>query len=308
VARRSKTPRDRPVALVGVPFSSTGRSDGISAGIGALRAEGLAGALGAVRRVDDTGDLVICQRDPGRGRSRLRNERGLAELVARGAEAVARARRAGCWPLLVGGDCPVLLGGLAALRDEGSTPGLLMIDGHEDAWPPARSPTGEASDSELAIALGLIAHVPADIEHVSGALDPRGTVLMGPRDREELRRHAIPSIAPEVAALLTDDDVRHRGADGVARDAVAHLNARTTSWWLHVDLDVLTSDAFPAADYLQAGGLDWPELTALTTCAANSPRCAGASVVIYNAELDPDRRVARRTISFLAAALTEPRS
>ena len=33
--------------------------------------------------------------------------------------------------------------------------------------------------------------------------------------------------------------------------------------WLHLDLDVLTSDALPAVSYLQPVGLDWDELDAV---------------------------------------------
>ncbi len=33
--------------------------------------------------------------------------------------------------------------------------GVLFIDGHEDAWPPELSTTGEAADMELGFALGV---------------------------------------------------------------------------------------------------------------------------------------------------------
>lgn len=35
--------------------------------------------------------------------------------------------------------------------------GLIFVDGHEDAWDPHRSGTGEAADSEIALALGWAA-------------------------------------------------------------------------------------------------------------------------------------------------------
>jgi hypothetical protein len=72
------------------------------------------------------------------------NSRGTADGVAR-APGVLRQRRpgGGRFPLLIGGDCPVILGALAALQDGAGGPGLLFVDGHEDAWPPRASPAGE---------------------------------------------------------------------------------------------------------------------------------------------------------------------
>jgi arginase len=94
-----------------------------------------------------------------RGRSGLLNEEALDHLVERTHETVHSIRDRGRIPLMVGGDCPVLLGALASIGP-GTGPGLLMLDGHEDAWPPSLSETGEASDSELGIALGLISDLP----------------------------------------------------------------------------------------------------------------------------------------------------
>ena len=60
------------------------------------------------------------------------------------------------FPLLLGGDCPVLIGALgAAGRAAFGDIGLLFVDGHEDAWPPKTSPTGEAADTELGLVLRL---------------------------------------------------------------------------------------------------------------------------------------------------------
>jgi len=54
-------------------------------------------------------------------------------MISQVRDAVAAARRSGRFPLLVGGDCPVILGALAALQADGGQPGLLFVDGHEDA-------------------------------------------------------------------------------------------------------------------------------------------------------------------------------
>lgn len=140
--------------LIGVPYSSMREAGGIDHAIGVLRECGLADALG--RDVADAGDLTLKPGSGERGGAGILNEQALAELVVATRDAVLGARSRHRSPLLLGGDCPVLLGALAALED----PGLIMLDGHEDACPPASSPTGEASDSELAMALGSVPEPP----------------------------------------------------------------------------------------------------------------------------------------------------
>ena len=239
---------------------------------------------------------------PDRAPGRLRNESGLVELTERTRDAVAELHGRGRTPVLVGGDCPVILGALAALGAMGERPGLVMVDGHEDAYPPAASPTGEASDSELGIALGLFDDaLPAELERLTPLLDPERVALIGPRDRAELLANAVPTLARRVW-MRTDAEVRDAGAGAVAGEAVALLGAGYSTW-LHLDLDVLASEQFRAADYLQPRGLSWAELTDVARTVLATPACAGLSVVIYNPDLDPDRRDGARIVEFLGAVL-----
>jgi arginase len=89
-----------------------------------------------------------------------------------------------------------MFGALAALQDERDRLGLLFVDGHEDAWPPLASPTGEAADCGLGLALGLFVAV----------LDPRrrgvlpriraaDVIAIGPRDHDELAAGGVPALA-----------------------------------------------------------------------------------------------------------------
>lgn len=267
--------------LVGVPFSSMARPGGIANAIGALREAGLSMPF-------DAGDLRLVAGDGTRGASGLLNEGALAGLVASTRAAVDAVLERGRRPLLVGGDCPVLLGALAAGRDRFGRVGLLLVDGHEDAWPPRLSPTGEASDSEIGIALGRVAGLPAPLGGLVPLLRPQDLAMLGPRDRVEIEAAGERSLRDQVAAF---------GLDAAA--ALAALGDRR--FWLHIDLDVLSTDAFPAADYLQPGGLTWAELTDIARLALASGRCFGAGVVIYNPDLDPERTSAARVVRFISS-------
>jgi len=269
------------VVLVEVPLNSSGRHDGVARMPAALRDAGLHEALPALDRVVavDVGDLV-----PRRGPSGFLAEDGLVRAVLGTRDAVGEALAAGSVPVVVGGDCPVLLGPLAALEGEGHRPGLVFVDGHEDAWPPSLSPTGEAADSELGLALGRIPG-PAGLDGVLPVVAADDVAVLGARDAAELAAAGCPSLAGEVR-LIDGDALAAADALGAVRDAVAAAVAGTGAWWLHVDLDVLGTDALPAVDYPQPGGIGWERLAEVAAAALERPGCAGASVAIYNPDLD----------------------
>jgi arginase len=288
------------VELIGVPYTSAATPGGIATAIRVLREAGLVEGLGRGADVRDGGDLELLEGTGSRGPSGLLNERALGRLVTATRHAVAGALRRGRVPLLVGGDCPVLLGALAAGRDEERNPGLLLVDGHEDGWPPDRSATGEASDSELAIALGRVTGLPAPLDDLVPLLSPERVAMLGPRDRRELDEAGVESLDGAVALFRDDVAVRASGGAASALEAIATLAAGSSSFWLHVDLDVLRTDDFPAADYLQPGGLTWEELLDVAAPAIADPRCLGCSVVIYNPDLDPERTSAPRIVRFVS--------
>jgi arginase len=288
------------VELIGVPYSSASRPGGIATAIAVLREAGLVESLSSRADIRDGGDLELLEGSGVRGPSGLLNEHALGRLFSAAREAAAQALQRGRVPLLVGGDCPVLLGALAAGRDAHRSPGLLLVDGHEDAWPPPRSETGEASDSEVAIALGRVASLSAPLDTVVPLLTAQAVAMLGPRDLPELAENGVASLAGEVALFRDDVAVRAGGVRASADEAIAKLARASDSFWLHIDLDVLRTDDFPAADYLQPGGLTWDELLELAAPALANPRCFGCSVVIYNPDLDPERASAARIVRFVS--------
>jgi arginase len=287
--------------LIGVPYTSMAKPGGIADAIRVLRDAGLAERLAAAGDVRDAGDLEPIEGDAVRGASGLLKEGALARLVDATREAAGLSLDQGRRPLLVGADCPVLLGPLAAGRDRHGQVGLLLVDGHEDAWPPRRSTTGEASDSEVAIALGTVEGLPEPLARLTPLLDRRAVAMLGPRDRDALAEANVDSPRESVALFRDDEAVRANGPSASAREAIVALGR---SFWLHVDLDVLGTEDFPAADYLQPGGLGWGELAVIAEAALTDARCLGCSVVIYNPDLDPDRTSAERIVRFLCELVT----
>jgi arginase len=286
------------LALIGVPANSSGTVDGVARAPAVLRQRGLAAALARHRGFADAGDLALPVPVPVRGPSGLLAEDALVAMIGQVTEAVGAARGRGRFPLLAGGDCPVLLGALAALQAETGRAGLLFVDGHEDAWPPRASPTGEAADCELGLALRLFdAGLSPQLRAVLPRIDPADVAAVGPRDAGELAAAGVASLDGRLGALI-------RPAELTAEAYAAALAGLPPRWWLHTDLDVLATSELAAVDYPQPGGLTWAQLAGLTAAALAADGCAGWSVCIYNPDLDPGRDGADAIISYITHAIT----
>jgi arginase len=262
----------------------------------ALRAAGLYERLGA----RDAGVVL-----PGRyvddyvpGAGRLRNQDALLEHAGRLAGRLGVLLEAGEAPLILGGDCSLLLGVGRALADRGRY-GLVHVDGHTDFRHPGNSDACASLAGEgLAAAIGR--HWPA-IAGFGGRphFDPRDVVQVGCRDDDEGLaevRNALPLVitAAEVSAAV-----------GSAAEAIAAVvdRAELSGYWLHLDVDVLDPGIMPAVDSPAKGGLSAADLAGLLRALA--PGAAGAHVTVFDPDLDPDGRCTRLLTDCLAAGLAD---
>ena len=282
------------VTILGVPTNSAGMPGGVARAPAALRRAGVVGSS-----LVDGGDIAV---DPPTG---IRGDDGiidgaiLASTLGRTRAAVGELRRMGDRVVLVGGDCPVLIGGLAGCLDaDGLVPGLLFVDGHEDAWPPYDSTTGEAADMELGWLLGRgTDDLGEELRSEIPRLAPERAAILGPRDRSEILAAGVEPLDDLVPVV--DDVAVAQDPAAAARRALERVSWDGAPWWLHVDLDVLSTAALPAVDYRQPGGLSWADLRELTAAALAEGACIGASVTIYNPDLDPGERYATTIATFV---------
>jgi arginase len=144
------------VTVIGVPTNSSGRTDGVARAPAALRLAGLTDGIATRgRATTDAGDVPVDPPSGVRGGDGVIDGAALAATLARTRHTVADARRRGDAVVLLGGDCPILIGALAGCHEaDGALPSLVFVDGHEDAWPAHASTTGEAADMELGWILG----------------------------------------------------------------------------------------------------------------------------------------------------------
>ncbi len=230
------------LTLIGVPIDSVGRGGGTERGPAVLRELGLAAALGA----EDRGDLDLRIRgeirDPDSGI--LAGNDVLAATKAL-RETVAAAIDDGSRPLLAGGCCAELPGALAGARDSLGAVCLIHLDGHQDLYDGRSSPTGEAADMPISVALGLGPR--AWVEAAGGpSVEPGRTVLLGYRDGAESIAHGMaqPSQLSAELTHLPIESLRSEGPATLARRITAALKA-TAPIWLHIDVDCARRAGLP---------------------------------------------------------------
>jgi arginase len=283
------------ISILGVPSSAASYAAGQDLAPAALRAAGLVEALTASGLdVHDHGDLTHQVWRPDRSHPLAQNvgqvTESLQELAGRLEPLLAR----GDFALILGGNCTIALGVMAAMRrlDHG-TSALLYVDRHYDLNTPESTTDGALDWMGLAHALAL----PGCIDALADAFGP------GPL----LQPHQVAwlGVEPLVTTQWERDQVDRLGLNvtfsgeltadpaGAAMTAVGQLPSGPLA--LHIDVDVLDFIDAPLAentDCRNTGPTLEQTFEALTVAARERPprtlsigelnptRCAGDPEVL----------------------------
>jgi arginase len=292
-------PEARRYAIVEAPSILGLKPTGVEQLPATLLRHGLAERIGARRAGLVETPPYASERDP---ETLTLNARAIASWTPRLADAVAAVTSTGEFPVVLGGDCSIVLGSMLAFRRRGRF-GLLFIDGHADFYQPEVNPNGEAASMDLAFATGYGPTLLTDIEGRRPLVRAEDVVLFGFRDAEEQAHYGSQPLPAELRALDLAT-VRQLGVSGAARLAVDHLTrGALDGFFIHVDADCLSDDVMPAVDYRMPDGLTPAELLTVLRTALDSGAAVGLEITIYNPKLDVDGSAGQALARLLAEAL-----
>ncbi|WP_239141241.1 arginase family protein, partial [Actinoplanes campanulatus] len=273
---------------------------------GALRDQGLLTRLAA----RDAGCLTPPRYDPGDWRP----GDGVAHAAEIAAYSRALADRIGAiidggeFPVVLGGDCSILIGSGIAMHRLGDAVGgrigLVFVDGHSDFRHPGNaSYVGAAAGEDLALVTGRGQANLAAIESRRPYFRDIDVVVLGIRAQDEHR------LDLQAAGIVTRPVPALR-AEGAARSAqwARDQLVDCAGYWVHVDVDVLDPAVMPAVDAPDPGGIAFPELELLLAGLVESPHCLGVEITVFDPDYDPDGRYAAEITSAVVSGLSPVRA
>lgn len=269
----------------------------------ALRAAGLLERLNA-----EYGGIVAPSSPYNHSRdeeTKLLNADAIKEHSLKLAEAVKRQLHKNKFPIVIGGDCSILIGNLLALRRLGRY-GLFFIDGHSDFYLPEESPTGEVADMDLAIVSGHGPEILSNLDHLKPLVKEQDIVVFGYRDSAQSAQYGCQDIKKTTMINAVElVDVKKLGLKNTASLGIQTLLKNELSgFWIHLDADVLDDSIMPAVDYRLPDGITFPELSNLLKLLLLSKKAVGISVTIFNPTLDKDGSITRNFVSSIVEGLS----
>ena len=208
------------------------------------------------------------------------------------------------FPIVLGGDCSILIGPLLGLRRVGRY-GLFFIDGHADFYQPQASTTGEVADMDLAIVSGRGPDILTNIDDLKPLVRDEDAVVFGYRDAEQSLSYGSQDIRETNMHVFDLSQIRGIKIATATSVAVARLmKDGLEGFWIHLDADVLDDRVMPAVDYrLPDGGLGFSELSKLLSVLIASGHAVGMTITIFNPHLDLDGSIAKNFVSSIVAGL-----
>ncbi|MEU1586206.1 arginase family protein [Micromonospora sp. NPDC005710] len=268
---------------------------------GALRDHDLLARL----RARDAGCVTPARYDPGDWRpgDGVCHARDIADYSLALAERIGSIIDRGEFPVVLGGDCSVLLGSALAMHRLGEAVGgrigLVFVDGHSDFRHPGNaSYVGAAAGEDLALVTGRGQADLAALEGRRPYFRDIDVVVLGIRAQDEYRLDLQ-------AAGITTRPVPALRAEGAARTAQwAHEQlADCAGYWVHIDVDVLDPAVMPAVDAPDPGGIAFAELEILLAGLVDTPHCLGVELTVFDPDYDPDGSYAAEIVNTVVAGL-----
>jgi arginase len=291
----------KKIALIGAPVSAAALKPGHERAPAVLRAAGLVAALQSVGyEVTDMGDCQTQISQPDDEHPRARNIPPLVFALNDLRPRIEIAVKSGALPLIIGGDCSIVLATVAGARRYFRHVGVIYVDRSAEMNVPATTPSGNVDGMTVSHLVGRgapelvrfwgeppLVREPDVVLFGTGKLDPPERLTL---ERSPIRRYML-------------EDIRRMGVTAAAEAAANRMQPGQHEFVLHFDTDAIAAEDFRASTYSESGGLTAAEVREALTIIASRGNVAAMEVTTFNPALDPDGSAAKALIEVVSAVL-----
>lgn len=217
-------------------------------------------------------------------------------------KAIANQMHKSTFPLVLGGDCSILIGIMAGLKMNGNY-GLIFVDAHADFYQPEKSITGEVADMDLAIVTGRGPKILTDINNLKPYVEDNNIIHIGQRDNEETKEYGSQDIKKTGIKSFDLAKIKSAGVNKVIIDISEYIKKlNLDGYWIHFDTDVVSDEENPAVDYRLPDGITFNQIGYILNQLIQFGNIKGMDVTIFNPTLDKDSKIAVKLTDCLAQA------
>jgi arginase len=287
------------IEILGAPFNGLGTFPDIENPAEGLRQANLMSLLEASGHiVTDLGDLSGFQCQDIRDDETGINDFGMwLNLSQELSQMLGGMLDRQAFPLLLGGDCRMLVGIFAAFSQRETEAGLVFLDGHADFHSPETSPSGDPADMELAILTG---RGPERITRIAGKyplLKDEEVVVYGIRAWDHI---GTSNIEVYDRQRMIKNGIKH-----TVKEGLKNFYQKELPVWLHFDVDVLDPELMPVM-FPEPEGLTFEEAQEFLGFVWASGRVIGMSIACYHPKLDIDGSAGAQLVTLVSEVLSSP--
>ncbi len=287
------------IEIFGTPFNGLGSPPEVENPADGLRQAKLIPLLESKgHAVTDLGDLSGFQfqeiRDPETGIKDLNLWIDLSNNLSRKLGAILDRES---FPLLLGGDCSMLVGIFSAFPQRNTGVGLIFLDGHADFHSPETSASGDPADMELAILTG---RGPERITRIAGKyplLKDEEVVVYGIRAWDRI---GASNIEVYDRKRMMENGIKH-----TVKAGLKNFSQKKLPVWLHFDVDVLDPEFMPVM-FPEPEGLTFEETQEFLGLVWASGRVLGMSIACYHPKLDVNGSAGAQLGTLVSEVLSSP--
>jgi arginase len=218
--------------------------------------------------------------------SKVRNAAKVIDYSQQLADALENVFRKKDTPVVIGGDCSILIGAALSLKRKGNY-GLFFLDGHTDYVSPEQSGSAGAAGMDLAIVAGKGHDKLTGIDGLKPYFEEENIFCCGNRDIVE--NWYVDAIVKSKIHYFDLDVLRKKGLVETAKEFIKLVESKKLDgFWIHFDVDVLDDEIMPCVDSRQKDGLSYKELHEVLYYLIHSAYFRGIDITIFDPTLDKE--------------------